>query len=671
MKNNEDILKKILLNMRYDSSKTLNENNKVIGKRKIVLSEDDEYLGQDNPNITTTTTKPVNNTDKPPRNSNANIFTKIKSCIDGQTFLSPSSSVATEDKFEPWTPDEWYAAQQRQRENGKTNGLDACIYYTEILRQKEIRDTLKDPNDSASAWFQKQIANCITLSVSVTNYQPTGCDSRFYISSEIGEELINVKGDIETGMMIAYVGTENWWSAFNGYSAYSKFTEGDKTGEFPLIKPPWESLSIRSYGVRYKSGKYNIEIDKLKSITDTKLLKDQDPLEDEKLGAKTLDINKTLPYKDSEVEAMSQNNVINKDGTVRGVNYAINTPWCLRDGVTFVNMRKSPGVNVDTGLFDIASLGPEWANFVAWKSNKVVGTDTGKRELLWLPLYDYYRDNVSYRNVYTRFKNENVNNFLDKIENYSMSQAQGTMFSPLEMRSLNSIEKSFKEGEQSGIGVPMDVPEYSIGLLYRYLEDTDFNIGDAWSTVYQTIISTGTNSGYRTKIIPPNTVVDDGNIMAWALDGGVAKYWLQIELIDKSQKVWVNQKNIEPCRLRKEDLSKTNDWDAEMKKAEMVSSGNKLVYKTKYIKTIKFAISNTPSNSNKTESELNIMAEEEWVRQQQDPELQKAGFKFIDDTTQHTSFEAERFRSMPILPMVIPNSNDPYDYEGESIFIND
>ena len=664
MKNNEDILKKILLNMRYDSSKTLNENNKVIGKRKIVLSEDDEYLGQDNPNITTTTTKPVNNTDKPPRNSNANIFTKIKSCIDGQTFLSPSSSVATEDKFEPWTPDEWYAAQQRQRENGKTNGLDACIYYTEILRQKEIRDTLKDPNDSASAWFQKQIANCITLSVSVTNYQPTGCDSRFYISSEIGEELINVKGDIETGMMIAYVGTENWWSAFNGYSAYSKFTEGDKTGEFPLIKPPWESLSIRSYGVRYKSGKYNIEIDKLKSITDTKLLKDQDPLEDEKLGAKTLDINKTLPYKDSEVEAMSQNNVINKDGTVRGVNYAINTPWCLRDGVTFVNMRKSPGVNVDTGLFDIASLGPEWANFVAWKSNKVVGTDTGKRELLWLPLYDYYRDNVSYRNVYTRFKNENVNNFLDKIENYSMSQAQGTMFSPLEMRSLNSIEKSFKEGEQSGIGVPMDVPEYSIGLLYRYLEDTDFNIGDAWSTVYQTIISTGTNSGYRTKIIPPNTVVDDGNIMAWALDGGVAKYWLQIELIDKSQKVWVNQKNIEPCRLRKEDLSKTNEWDAEMKKAEMVSSGNKLVYKTKYIKTIKFAISNTPSNSNKTESELNIMAEEEWVRQQQDPELQKAGFKFIDDTTQHTSFEAERFRSMPILPMVIPNSNDPLDYEG-------
>ena len=76
-------------------------------------------------------------------------------------------------------------------------------------------------------------------------------------------------------------------------------------------------------------------------------------------------------------------------------------------------------------------------------------------------------------------------------------------------------------------------------------------------------------------------------------------------------------------------------------------------------------------NSNKTESELNIMAEEKWLELQQDPELQKAGFKFIDDTTQHTSFEAERFRSMPILPMVIPNPNDPYDYEGESIFIND
>ena len=184
-------------------------------------------------------------------------------------------------------------------------------------------------------------------------------------------------------------------------------------------------------------------------------------------------------------------------------------------------------------------------------------------------------------------------------------------------------------------------------------------------------MSIGTRSGYRTKVIPPNTVVDDGNIMAWALDGGVAKYWLQIELIDKSQKVWVNQKNIEPCRLRKEDLSRTNEWDVEMKKAEMVSSGNKISYKTKYMKMLNADLRKFKENSNKTESELNIMAEEKWLELQQDPELQKAGFKFIDDTTQHTSFEAERFRSMPILPMVIPNPNDPYDYEGESIFIND
>ena len=62
------------------------------------------------------------------------------------------------------------------------------------------------------------------------------------------------------------------------------------------------------------------------------------------------------------------------------------------------------------------------------------------------------------------------------------------------------------------------------------------------------------------------------------------------------------------------------------------------------------------------------MAEEEWLKLQQDP---PEGFKVIDDTKLHTSFQAEKFRSMPILPMVIPNPNDPYDYEGESIFIND
>ena len=666
MKNNEDILKKILLNMRYDSSKTLNENNKVIGKRKNVLSEDDEYLGQDNPNITTTTTKPVNNTDKPPRNSNANIFTKIISCVDGQTFLAPASYVETKDKFEPWTPDQWYDAQQRKREKGKTNGLDACIYHTEILRQKEIRDTLKDPNDSLSAWFQLKLATCITNSVSALNYQPTGCDSRFYISPEIGEKLINVKGNIETQMMLVYLGTESWWRTFDGYPAYSKFTEGNKTGEFPLIKPPWESLNIKNYAVKYYSGVYDIEIDKLKSITDMELLKDQDPLENTRYGAKNLDIDKTLPYKDSEVAAMSQNNVINQDGTVKGVNYAINTPWCLRDDVRLVNLRSSPGVNVDTGLFDIASLGPGWANFVTWKSNKVVGTDTGKRELLWLPLYEYYNINTSLHksktsgnqeslNVYTRFDNENVNNFLDKVNTYAKSQN----------KAYQDNNKAFIEATG---WFESDIPDYSINLLKPYLVDTDLGIGDVLSSVYNIISSSGIRGGNRNQVISPNTVVNDGNIMSWALDSGAAKYWLQIELPDKSQKVWINQKNIEPCRLRKEDLSRTNEWDVEMKKAEMVSSGNKIYYKTKTIKNLKEKLKGLKDNSNKTESELNLMAEEEWLKLQQDP---PEGFKVIDDTKLHTSFQAEKFRSMPILPMVIPNPNDPYDYEGESIFIND
>ena len=101
-----------------------------------------------------------------------------------------------------------------------------------------------------------------------------------------------------------------------------------------------------------------------------------------------------------------------------------------------------------------------------------------------------------------------------------------------------------------------------------------------------------------------------------------------------------------------------------MKKAEMVSSGNKIFYKTKHIKKLKEEIKGLKDNSNKTESELNLMAEEEWLKLQQDPQLQKDGFKFIDDTTQHTSFQAEKFRSMPILPMVIPDSGFDFSKIG-------
>ena len=671
MKNNEDILKKILLNMRYDSSKTLNKNNKVIRKRKNVLSEDDEYLDQGSPTITTTTTKPVNNTDKPPRNTNNQIFTKIKSCVDGETFLAPFSSVQTEDKFEPYTPDQWYAVQQREREEGKTNGLDACIYYTEIIRQKEIRNTLKDPNDSASAWFQKQIADCITNSVSALNYQPTGCDRKFYISWEIGEKLINTIGNTKQ-MMLVYLGTQNWWSAFNGYPAYSRFTKGDKTGEFPLITSPWESLSIRNYAVKYESKVYNFDIKKLESITDEELLKkqDQDPLQNEKYGSKKLDIEKTLPYKDSEVAAMSQNNVVNQDNTVRGVDYTTSSPWCLRDGVTMVNLRSSPGVNIDTGLFDVGSLAGGWNNFVAWKSNKVVGSDTGKRELLWLPLYEYIKYNETGNFRYTRLDNKTANDFLDKVNNYAKSNHSKKIIpksGPSKNKKIGNQDIDFtsqKSAYIEGEGwFDDDVEDWSLSYLEPYLEDTDLTVRDFWSSVYQAILTIGTQSGYRSAVIPPNTVVNDDNIMAWALDGGAAKYWLEIKLADGSGTVWVNQKNIEPCRLREEDLSTTNKWDAEMKKAEMVSSGNKIYYKTKTIKNIKekFKLNSSVKkfkgegdNSNKTESELDIMAEEEWLKMQQDPKLQEDGFKFIDDTTQHTSFQAERFRSMPILPMVIP-----------------
>ena len=660
MKNNEDILKKILLNMRYDSSKTLNENNKVIGKRKNVLSEDDEYLDQGIPTITTTTTKPVNNTDKPPRNTNSEIFTKIKSCVDGETFLSPASSLVLGNKFEPWTSDQWYSRQKKRREEGKTNGLDACIYYTEIIRQKEIRNTLKDPNDSASAWFQKQIAECITRTVSAFNYKPTGCDNSFSITTEVGEKLINTKSNT-SGMMRVYLGHQDWFRAFDGYPAYSRFTEGDKTGEFPLIKSPWDSMSIKDYYLKYDKKIYSVEINKLEAITDIELLKDQDPLDKQVYGSRKLDIEKTLPYKDSEVAAMSQNNVVNQDGTVRGVDYTTSSPWCLRDGVTMVNLRSSPGVNVDTGLFDVGSLAGGWNNFVAWKSNKVVGSDTGKRELLWLPLYEYIKYNETGNFKYTRLDNKTANDFLDKVNNYAKSNSSKKIIpkkGPSKNKKIGNQDIDFtsqKSAYIEGEGwFDDDVEDWSLSYLEPYLEDTALTVRDVWSSVYQAILTIGTQSGYRSAVIPPNTVVNDDNIMAWALDGGAAKYWLEIKLADGSGTVWVNQKNIEPCRLREEDLSTTNKWDAEMKKAEMVSSGNKIYYKTKTIKNIKEKFKGEGDNSNKTESELDIMAEEEWLKLQQDPKLQEDGFKFIDDTTQHTSFQAERFRSMPILPMVIP-----------------
>ena len=690
MRNNEDILKKILLHMKYDSKKTLSENNKVIESRKNMLSEDDEYLTQDTPSPTRTPyelPKPlpsdrlgkgtnldinlknsnklkVKNMDLPDnvvnqnlgkknKGGNSAVLTRIKSCVDGTTFVFPGAYVSDtptmdlgevggEDvdvKFKPISPKDWYETQRKQRENKQTNGIDACLYYIEIKRQKEIRETKKDPNDSKT-WYQEQLTICISESVTARNYAPTGCDSFFFVSKEIGEKLIGVTSDRSTSLEV-FLGHEDWWRATDGYGGYSqdvKFYEWyeDVGQEQPPLKPiksPADSLLVKSYAIRYGSDLKKVDIQKLESVTNKELLqKDKAEIHTTDIGSRALDIEKTLPYKDSEVAAMSQNNVINKDGTVKGVDYTTNHPWCLKDGVSLVNMRKSPGVNMDTGLFDVGSLGPGWDNFVGWKSNKVVGSDTGNRELLWLPLYEYYSANESGVNVYNRFDNKNVNDFLNKVSDYAKSNN----------KIFDIKNRGYKKDGST---------DYSINLLKPYLEDTDLSAGDVVSSVFQNVMSLGTRSGNRNQVIPPNTVVNDKNIMAWALDSGAAKYWLEIKLSDGSGTVWVAQKNIEPCRLRQEDLSYENSWDKEMKNAEMVSSGNKIYYKTKTIESYVEGFKKDKKYSGKTENELNQMAEERWSKLQQNP---PKGYKVIDDTKLHTSFESERMRSMPILPMVIP-----------------
>lgn len=689
MRNNEDILKKILLHMKYDSKKTLSENNKVIESRKNMLSEDDEYLTHDTPSPSRTPyelPKPlpsdrlgkgtdldlnlkklntlkvdkiesdagiVNQKLGKKNPGNSAVLTRIKSCVDGTTFVFPGAYVSDKPtmdlgevggeevdvKFKPISPDDWYSTQLKLRENKQTNGVDACLYYIEIKRQKEIRETKKDPNDSKT-WFQEQLTICFTESVTARNNAPTGCDSFFYVSKEIGEKLIGVTSDRSTSLEV-FLGHEDWWRAADGYGGYSqdvKFYEWyeDVGQEQPPLKPiksPADSLLIKSYAIRYGSDIQKVDIQKLESVTNKELLqKDKEEIQTTDIGSRALDIEKTLPYKDSEVAAMSQNNVINKDGTVKGVDYTTNHPWCLKDGVSLVNMRKLPGVNMDTGLFDVGSLGPGWDNFVGWKSNKVVGSDTGNRELLWLPLYEYYSANESGVNVYNRFNNKNVNDFLNKVSDYAKSNN----------KIFDIKNRGYKKDGST---------DYSINLLKPYLEDTDLSAGDVVSSVFQNVMSLGTRSGNRNQVIPPNTVVNDKNIMAWALDSGAAKYWLEIKLSDGSGTVWVAQKNIEPCRLRQEDLSYENSWDKEMKNAEMVSSGNKIYYKTKTIESYVEGFKKDKKYSGKTENELNQMAEERWSKLQQNP---PKGYKVIDDTKLHTSFESERMRSMPILPMVIP-----------------
>jgi hypothetical protein len=690
MRNNKDILKKILLHMKYDSKKTLSENNKVIESRKNMLSEDDEYLTQDTPSPTRTPyelPKPLPsdrlgkgtdldlnlkklNTIKADKiesdagivnqklgkknPGNSAVLTRIKSCVDGTTFVFPGAYVSDNEKmevgevggesvdtkFKVMSADEWYTKQKKLKDKKQTNGIDACLYYIEMIRQKQIREKKTDPNDSKSVWFQEQFAICISESVTARNYAPPGCDSFFYVSPEIGAKLLGITSE-KAGSMEVMLSHTDWWKAKDGYAGYAGFAYWDEWYEEegielpPLIpfKSPADCYLEKAYSIRYGTSVNKVDVWKLETITNKELLtKDRETIQNVDSGVGTLDIEKTLPYKDSEVDAMLQNNVINQDGTVKGVDYGTNHPWCLKDGVTYVNMRKLPGVNMDTGLFDVGSLGPGWDNFVGWKSNKVVGSDTGNRELLWLPMYEYYTANESGVNVYKRFNNKNVNDFLDKVSDYAKSNK----------KTFDIKNRSTKKDGAT---------DYSINLLKPYLEDTDLSAGDVVSSVFQTVMSLGTRSGSRNQVIPPNTVVNDKNIMAWALDSGVAKYWLEIKLADGSGTVWVAQKNIEPCRLRKEDLSYENSWDKEMKNAEMVSSGNKIYYKTETIKKLIDSYKKEKKYSGKTEDELKQMAEQRWVKLQSDP---PKGYKVIDDTKLHTSFESERMRNLPIVPMVIP-----------------
>lgn len=201
MNNNEDILKRILLNMKYDPKKSLKEQTSVSTNAK-----------KSNPGNYDLTTR------------------KLISCIDGTDYVSPNITIF--EKFEPLNSQQWTDWQTKLVSENKQNQLTACKYQATIkIQQKRTQLSYDD-----------EVIDCVNFSYQAYNNKPNFCGTHFSLYEK---SLDDNSEDYKKFFKEVYLTVDDWF-----LGEYRKYQQNNSY----QTKEPYEILNKKSYKIW--NGKY-------------------------------------------------------------------------------------------------------------------------------------------------------------------------------------------------------------------------------------------------------------------------------------------------------------------------------------------------------------------------------------------------------------------------------
>jgi hypothetical protein len=394
MKNLENIIKKVLSNVKKDSTKktVTKQLGEQVNLRPDVLDKIKQV-----PNLPSDFFDSLKLAKLRTFEGNTGTFDEddtILSCLDNKEYISPFYSSVVE--WYEITQQSWYDWEMEKFNKGQDNDITACQWYVEILVKQQENgwgdykditppDVFGDESvtkdmesfDVATQTFSKKMTKinydeefqkCAAAVYLTLKIPRVGCASSFRLYSLSLEE----QGKQDPFLNIDLRST-SWF-----LTEYKKWTQNPE-GYTP--KSPAISGADWRYRIQNDAGKPAQYFDFSEVSLDKKEFEVYKP-NASKFSTDTF--LTLLPLTNSEIARINGNPFDVATGNYKSVNPSEKFPLqtsettaryvCKKDNVTAVNLRTSAEVNEDTGFFD------PYDNYVAWKSDEILGIYLGEKE---------------------------------------------------------------------------------------------------------------------------------------------------------------------------------------------------------------------------------------------------------------------------------------------------
>jgi len=467
-------------------------------------------------------------------------LTTFVSCIDGLEYVSPNV-VVTHEKVTK-NKDEWFGYEKKLRELGKYNDISACEFQAKLktIQKKEgdqfLPVTARPKYDENTLIDEqnKYITECLNMMYQLYNNLPEYCAFSYKVTSIIENPLRNFtplnnplfKNDsnefepIKTEYKIRYAYT-NWFT-----TDYAKWQQNHSyiTRDPYLVKQ--DASYYISKGDEAKYQKVSVK-DTLGNISLSG--------ESEIVGGNKFNKLDVLPLTNDEKSRMEKNNPFTYTGDLK---LGDGTYICSKEDAPYVNLRTGPGINMDKGMQD------PYDNSIAWVSDKIIGKFTGKRVILWLPLFEKERVGETSTTSWKPIKElQSQKKFWKKLGINKESYRE-----PFETMGKPNLEKLINSSEVINEGIIMDI----------------------WNTIRSFWENIGSGKSTQLYGIPQDKTISDDSIMKIAKETGVCSEWIEVELLnevvdateyttEKYKKAWVSKQTTEACKTEKDALTGKNE----------------------------------------------------------------------------------------------------------------